>query len=253
MKRTRNRGLPHGFAHHVAEAPHRAEPPLRARGRVQVVAHQDGQEQHEHDDERRADRDLLAAADVEVDLVADEARLRRAREQVRRVVVAEHRQRDDHDAREDRRHRERQRDHAEGLERARAEVARRLEQAPVDSVEEGVERQDHERHVAVDEPEDHGRGAAVEPVARRVEDPDPEEHVVHPAVVLEQVDPGEHAHEVADEERRDQADEQEALPAAAVARDVVRDRVGDEERERRRDRRRRRTCARTPSGTPRRS
>ena len=204
MKRTRNRGFPHGFASHLRNRVTLRASAAPVRRRVQVVAHEDGEEEHQHDDERRADRDLLAAADVEVDLVADQARLRRPGEQVGRVVVAEHRQRDDHDPREDRRHRERQRDHAERLERARAQVARRLEEAPVDPVEERVERQDHERHVAVDEPEDHRGRAAVEPVARRVEDPDPDEHVVHPAVVLEQVDPGEHPHQVADEERRDE-------------------------------------------------
>ena len=72
---------------------------------------------------------------------------------------------------EDRRHRQRQGDHAERLERAGAEISRGLEEAAVDPVEERVERQDHERHVAVDEAEDHGRRPAVEPVVGRVEDP----------------------------------------------------------------------------------
>ena len=65
-----------------------------------------------------------------------------------------------------------------------------------------------------------------------VQDPDPDEHVVHPAVVLQQVDPGQHPHEVADEERRDEPGEENSLPAAAVTGDEVRDRIGDEERER---------------------
>ena len=193
------------------------------------------EEEHQHDDERCAHRDLLPAADVEVDLVPDHARLRRAREEIRRVVVAEHRERDDRAAREHGRDRERERHQPERLVRARAQVTRRFEQAPVDTVEERVEREDHERHVPVDEAEDHRRRSSVEPRPRLADDADPEQHAVHPAVVLEEVDPGEHPHQVADEERRDQAQQEESLPAAAVAGDEVRDRVGDDERERSRD------------------
>ena len=46
------------------------------------------------------------------------------------------------------------------------QVASGLEHAPVDPIEERVERQDHERDVAVDHPEDHARGPTVEPGAR---------------------------------------------------------------------------------------
>jgi hypothetical protein len=112
-----------------------------------------------------------------------------------------------------------------------AEVAGGLEEAPVHAVEERVERQDHERDVAVDEAEDHARGAPVEPVARRVEHVRPHQRRVHPAVLLEEVDPGEHPHEVRDEERRDEAREEEALPATAETRDEVRDGIRDQERE----------------------
>ena len=109
------------------------------------------------------------AEQVQVDLVADEARVRRAREQVGRVVVTEHRERDDHDTCEDRRHRHRQGDEAEGWKRLAPRSRAASSTAEVDAVKEGVEGQDHERHVAVDEPEDDRGRAAVEPVdaARR--------------------------------------------------------------------------------------
>ena len=63
-------------------------------GRAQVVEHQ--HEQHEREQHRQhGARDLLRALARElVDLVADHVRLRRRRDEVGRVVVAEHRQRD---------------------------------------------------------------------------------------------------------------------------------------------------------------
>ena len=64
----------------------------------------------------------------------------RGRDEVLRVVVAEHGQRDEDDAGEDPGHRERQRDPPESLEGARAEIASRLDLALVDPVERRVER-----------------------------------------------------------------------------------------------------------------
>ncbi len=214
-------------------------------GRAQVVEHQQEQHRREQHRQHRAGH-LLGALTCElVDLVADQVRLRGGRDEVGRVVVAEHRQGDEHAAGEDPGHRERQRHAPERAERARAEIARRLDLPLVDPVERREQRQDQERDVAVDERDDHGRALPVEPAASGGEQPEPEEQPLDPEVVedprapavrREQVDPGEHPHQVVDPERHDQQEQDEPLPAAAVARREVGDGIADQEREGHRDR-----------------
>ena len=60
-----------------------------------------------------------------------------------------------------------------------------------------------------------------------VEQPEQAQALVHPAVDLQQVHPGEHPHHVADPERRDQQREDQALAPAAEPGDVVGHRVRD--------------------------
>ena len=95
--------------------------------------------------------------EVEVDLVADHRRARRAGDDVRRVVVAEHRQRDEDCAPQDARLRERERHRAKRGPGARTEVTCRFQVAAVDAIERGEEWQDQEWDVAVDEGQDDGQ------------------------------------------------------------------------------------------------
>jgi hypothetical protein len=138
-------------------------------GCAQVVEHQHEEEHREQQRERRAGDLLRSLAHELVDLVADHVRLRRGRDEVGGVVVAEHRQRDQHRAGEDPRDGERKRDAQERAQRARPEVARGLDLAPVDPVDGDEQRQDEERQVAVDEREDDRRRLPVEPAAGLVE------------------------------------------------------------------------------------
>src|SRR6188474_2199884 len=108
----------------------------------QVVEHEDRQEGGKHDRERGTDRRLRATVEVEVDLVADQRRLRRARDDVRCEVVAEHRQGDEDGAPENADLREREGDLAKRIPGARTEVTCRLQVATVDAIERGEERQD---------------------------------------------------------------------------------------------------------------
>ena len=134
---------------------HTAASSLVARCTVaDVVAHQNDEEQRQDDRQRRADRRLRRAVEVEVDLVPEHRCRRRTGDDVGRVVVAEHRERDQHAAAEDAGLRERQRDVQERPQRARTEITGRLELALVDPVERGVERQDEVGDVPVDECED---------------------------------------------------------------------------------------------------
>ena len=179
----------------------------------------------------------LCTLEREVDRVADHRVLGARGHQVRGVVVAEHRQGDDHGSREDPLLRQRQRDPPERARGARAHVAGRLELGPIDPIECGVEGQDEERDVAVDQPEDHrhvGDGSAV-PHDRLVHEGAQEEEPVEQAGIVrlhrQQVHPGEHPHQVAHPERRDHQGEQEDLHPPAVARDVVGDRIADQRAE----------------------
>ena len=138
---------------------------------AQVIEHEDEQEGRQQQGQRGAQRLVGPALHVAVDRVAEDRRLGRARDEVGRVVVAEHRQRDEHDAGQRPGLRERDDDAPEGARRRGAEVARGLDVALVDAIERGEERQDQVRHVAVDEREDHRDVLAAEPVGA-VEQPE---------------------------------------------------------------------------------
>ncbi len=103
--------------------------------------------------------------------------------------------------------------------------------ATLDAVERGEERQDQVRDVPVDEREDDRRRAPAEPVAGLAEHVREHEEPVHVAVGLQQVHPGQHPHHVADPEREDDQDQDQALPSPGVSCRVVSDRVADEQAE----------------------
>ena len=77
------------------------------------------------------------------------------------------------------------------------------------------------------------------------------ERVRDEAAVGEDRLPGERPDQVRDEERRDDQQQQQVLPAPAAEGDEVRERVADEERDHGRDARRTRASARTARGTSR--
>src|SRR5919112_2314663 len=201
----------------------------RPRHAVEVVGHQEADEHHQHDGQGGARATPRAGVYVLLDQLGDHVRLRGTREQRRRVVVAEHRQHDDHTPREYSLGRERQRDAQEGLRRARPKVPRRLYDALVDPVERCEERQDQERHVTVDEAEYDGLVLAHEPLPWRVEGADEHEYLVDVAVRGEQIHPGQHPHQVVDPERGDDEEQQEYAVAAGVAGQVVGHGVADQQ------------------------
>ncbi len=164
-----------------------------------------------------------------VDQVADHRRLRRARQQVGGEVVAQHRHAGHQHAGDHRLPAQRPGDPPERLPPVGAQVARGLERRRRHPVEAGEQRQDHVRHVAVDQAQDDGLGPAAEPVHVDLEQPAEAERPVDQPVGLEQVHPGQHPHHVADPERRDQGGEQEALPPAREPGRVVGHRVGDQQ------------------------
>ena len=135
--------------------------------------------------------------------------------------------------------RQRQRDAPKRLQAARAEVARRLEQAAVEALERDEDRQRDEREPDVAEHEHH-REPAVEQLRDRVvgrPEPGPEEERVDDALVAEDHLPGEHAQQVARQERRDQEQQQDVLPLRPGEREVVRERIGEHDDDRRDDQR----------------
>ena len=85
-----------------------------------------------------------------------------------------------------------------------------------------------------------------QPVDVHVEDAAEAEHLVDPAVVCEQVHPGQHAHHVADPERRDEQCEDQALAPSGQPGHVVRDRERDRQAQHAGDQRRRPRCAAAP-------
>ncbi len=107
--------------------------------------------------------------------------------------------------------------------------------ARIYAVELSEERQDHVWDVAIDETHDHRDGAPLEPVHRRSDGVDEDQSLVDEAVVLQQPLPCIDAHQVADPERRDEQDEEQALAPAAIPGDVVRDRVPEDQADEARD------------------
>ena len=162
--------------------------------------------------------------------------LGRAGQQLVGEVVADHRQHGDQHAGQDGLPGQRQRHPQERAHPVQPQVAAGLDERRVDPVQAGVEHQDQVRDVAVDQAEDHGEGVSAEPVDRGGDDADRGQRLVHVAVGLQQVDPGQHAHHVADPERRDQQDEEQDLAPPGEPGHEVGRRVGDQQREQRRHR-----------------
>ena len=130
--------------------------------------------------------------------------------------------------------RQRQRHQPERLPARTAEIGRRFQQRLVHLLQRGVERQHHERQIGIDDA-DIDRGVGREPGHRRVDDVQPQQHVVEQAVALQDVDPGIDADQERGPERQDHQHHQERLQPARRARDAVGDRIADREQDRGRD------------------
>ena len=143
----------------LAPPPQALRRPQRARGTREQHEHR----QREQERERRAERHVARHGELALDQVADVDGARAA-EQVGRQVGAERRNEDQHAAGDDAGRGQR---HRHAPERARgrgAQVGGGLEQRAVELLERRVERQDHERQLAVDLAEQH-REVVVEQVA----------------------------------------------------------------------------------------
>ncbi len=174
--------------------------------------------------QRARARTLARLRDRLVDQVAVH-RCPRGPHEVVGVVVAEHRERHDHRAGQDRLLRHGDRDPHEGTEGPGAQVAAGLEQAQVHPVDPAVDGQDHVRDVPVDERQDHRDGLPESQSTGVGDDVGEHQEAVHPSVRRQEALPREDPHQVADPERGHQQDEVEGLALPAVAGDVV----GDEE------------------------
>ena len=140
---------------------------------------QHDRQHHRHQDERQRRRGRVVA-DLEVaalDDVADHVLVRRA-EQLGVDEVAGRRDEREQGAGHDARHRERQGDAQEDVAPAAVEVVARLQQAVVDPLQRGVERQDHERQEVVGDA-CHHRERRVEQAAVLAQDPDRLQRVDH--------------------------------------------------------------------------
>ncbi len=123
-------------------------------GEADVDDDDDQDQRHHQEGERRRLR-VVALVQVErLDHVADH-RLLGAAEQLRVDVVAEGRDEGEQDAGDDPRHGQRQRHLEEGLSRGGVEVLGGLDQAQVEPLQVGVDRQDHEGQEVVGEAGDH--------------------------------------------------------------------------------------------------
>ena len=127
-------------------------------------------------------------------------------------------------------HRQREGDLAHRGERVRVQVTRRLHQARVDPLQRGVDRQDHERQEVVGDPDDHGR-RGVDDVVLRTHQVQELQRGDHPALVGQDLLPGDGPQQEADEERRDHQHQQQVAPPPGLERDRVGQRVGDGERQ----------------------
>jgi hypothetical protein len=136
--------------------------------------------------------------------------------------------------REHARQRERQRHAQERLDLAGVQVLRGLDQAPVDLLQRDVQRQRHEGQEVVGDPRHHGRrgGEQAPVVAEHVQ---VAQRLHDETLVGQDVLPGQRADQIRDEERRDDRQQQQVLPASAAECDPVRQRVADHEREHGRD------------------
>ena len=130
---------------------------------------------------------------------------------------------------------QRKRDPEERLQPARAEVARRLEQPPVEALERDEDRQCNEWEPDVAEHEQDGEPRVDE--RERLEARSTREDAVDRALVAEEHLPGEYAQEVAREERRDEEEQEDVLPLRSRQGEVVRERIRERDDDRRDDQR----------------
>ncbi len=192
----------------------------------------DQDDRHQHEGERRRRR-VVGLFEVErLDHVADHL-VARAAEELGVDVVAGGGDEGQQGAGDDPRRRERQRHPPEGLRRARVEVLGGLDQAHVEPLEAGVERQHHERQEVVGEAGDHRR-AGGEDVAAGGQ-ADRLQHAHHRAVVGEDRLPGEGPDQVGGEERGHHREQHRVAPAPRLEGDRVGQRVAERQRERGRE------------------
>ena len=179
-------------------------------------------------DEHRACLPVREAGLEEVDDLVPVHVATRAAHQRWRDELTDGRDEDEEERGDDSRQAEWQRDAEKGLQPARVEVARRLEQAPVEALERDEDRQRDEGQPDVAEHQ-HDREAAVEEEGERVSlcpQPRPEEERVDHSLAAQDHLPGEDAQEVAREERYDQDEQEDVLPSRPAQGEVVGEGVG---------------------------
>ena len=159
----------------------------------------------------------------------------RAAEELGVREVARGRQEHEHDARHDALEGGRERDMPERLPGRAVEILARLDERGVHALEGGVDRQHHQREVAIEEPADDGPPRAEELHGRIALHAEVAEPAVDDAVVTEQDDPREHADQVVHEPRQDQHHHEQVPHATAIARDHVRRRIADDHADQRGD------------------
>ena len=146
----------------------------------------------------------------------------------RHDVLAHHRDEDEDAAGDEPGQGDRQRDLAEGRQASRAEVLRRLDERPIHPLEGHVEREDHERQVAVDDA-DQDRHRRPEDAECRVPDGIPDH--ARQAVRSEDREPRVRADQEARPERDDEQDDEQRLAATRPGRDEIGERQADEQAE----------------------
>ena len=205
-------------------------PGQRPAPRDPEVDHHHRQDQrHQHERERRRDRVVGDLQVLALDRVPDH-RLVGAAEEVGVDVVADRGDERQQHPGDDPRRRQRQRHAPERAPGRRVQVPGCLDQAVVEALQVGVDRQDHERKEVVGEPGDH-RGGGVEHAAVLGHDPDRAQELDHRTLVEQDRLPREGADQVGGEERRDHRQQQHPAPPAGAERDRVRERVGDQQRQ----------------------
>ena len=165
-------------------------------------------EEREQERHRGPERDVARHRELALD---EAARVHRARpsQEVGGEERAQGRDEHEHAARDDAGGGEGQRHPPEGAGRSGAEVGGGLEERAVELLHGHVQREDHERQLAVDLAE-HDREIVVEERQRR--DPQTAQRLVHEPLGAQEEDPGVHPHEEARPEGQDHEDEERVLP-----------------------------------------
>ncbi len=200
-----------------------------AAGSPQVDEHHRKDQRHEDERERGRGRVVGQGQELPLDHVADH-RLVRSAEEVGVDVVADRGDECQQHAGDDPGCRERQRHPEECGPRGRVQVLRRLDQAPVQPLEAGVDRQHHEREEVVGEPGDH-RPVGVQEASVVAQQAEAAKRLDRRALIGEDRLPGERPDQVGGEEGRDHREQQQPLPAPDPEGDRVGKRVGDRQRE----------------------